>query len=130
MEADRGHVHHKLIDAGLSQKQAVLVLYGVTALLGILAVIILESNVWKVVILIAILAILSVIGTRNANDIFVCLDNGKKRNVVAAEKRNDEKILSGSVDSCTSTWYNTIRKIDLTIQGGYELWNMAFRCIR
>ena len=91
MEADRGHVHHKLIDAGLSQKQAVLVLYGVTALLGILAVIILESNVWKVIVLIAILAILSVIGTRSANDILVHLDNGKKRSVVATEKRNDEK---------------------------------------
>ncbi len=91
MEADRGHVHHRLIDAGLSQKQAVLVLYGVTALLGILAVIILESNVWKVIVLMAILAILSVIGTRSANDILVHLDNGKKRNVVATEKRNEEK---------------------------------------
>ena len=91
MEADRGHVHHRLIDAGLSQKQAVLVLYGVTALLGILAVIILESNVWKVIVLMAILAILSVIGTRSANDILVHLDNGKKRNVVVTEKRNEEK---------------------------------------
>lgn len=91
MEADRGHIHHRLIDAGLSQKQAVLVLYGVTALLGILAVIILESNFWKVLILIAILAILSVIGIRNANDILVYLDNGKKRKAVVMDKRNAEK---------------------------------------
>ncbi len=91
MEADRGHIHHRLIDAGLSQKQAVLVLYGVTALLGILAVIILESNFWKVLILMAILAILSVIGIRNANDILVYLDNGKKRKAVVMDKRNAEK---------------------------------------
>ncbi|MBN2573483.1 MAG: undecaprenyl/decaprenyl-phosphate alpha-N-acetylglucosaminyl 1-phosphate transferase [Deltaproteobacteria bacterium] len=32
--ADRSHIHHKLLDLGLSQKQAVLVLYGVSILLG------------------------------------------------------------------------------------------------
>lgn len=91
MQADRGHIHHRLIDAGLSQKQAVLVLYGVTALLGILAVIILESDIWKILILLAILAILSVIGTRSVNDIMVYLDGGKRRNTVVADKRNTEK---------------------------------------
>lgn len=91
MQADRGHIHHKLIDAGLSQRQAVLVLYGVTALLGILAVIILESNVWKVLILLAILAILSVIGSRSVNDIIVYIAGGKRRNTVVADKRNPEK---------------------------------------
>ena len=34
MEADRGHLHHRLVDLGLSQKQAVLVLYAVTAMFG------------------------------------------------------------------------------------------------
>ena len=91
MQADRGHIHHKLIDAGLSQKQAVLVLYGVTALLGILAVIILESDVWKILILLAILAILSVIGSRSVNDIMVYVDGGKRRNTVVTDKRNSEK---------------------------------------
>lgn len=32
--ADRGHFHHKLLDMGLSQKQAVAVLYAVSAILG------------------------------------------------------------------------------------------------
>ncbi len=91
MQADRGHIHHRLIDAGLSQKQAVLVLYGVTALLGILAVIILESSIWKVLILIAILAILSVIGSRSVNDIIVYIAGGKRRNTVVADKRHTEK---------------------------------------
>ncbi len=91
MQADRGHIHHRLIDAGLSQKQAVLVLYGVTALLGILAVIILESNLWKVLILLAILAILSVIGSRSVNDIIVYIAGGKRRNTVVVDKRNPDK---------------------------------------
>ena len=36
--ADRGHIHHKLIDMGMSQKQAVAVLYGISAVLGLVAV--------------------------------------------------------------------------------------------
>jgi UDP-GlcNAc:undecaprenyl-phosphate GlcNAc-1-phosphate transferase len=36
---DRGHLHHKLIDMGLSQKQAVAALYSVSAVLGIIAVV-------------------------------------------------------------------------------------------
>jgi UDP-GlcNAc:undecaprenyl-phosphate GlcNAc-1-phosphate transferase len=35
--ADRGHVHHKLLDRGLSVRQAALVLYGVSLLFAILS---------------------------------------------------------------------------------------------
>lgn len=34
MEADRGHLHHRLLDKGFSQKQTVLVLYAISLLLG------------------------------------------------------------------------------------------------
>lgn len=37
--ADRSHIHHKLIDLGLSQKQAVAALYSVSVVLGIVAVV-------------------------------------------------------------------------------------------
>lgn len=95
MQADRGHIHHRLMDAGLSQKQTVVVLYALTALLGIFAVIILESNVWKVVILFAILAILSVIGRKSVGDIIVYIAGGKQRNKIIVQHRsvlNKEKI--------------------------------------
>ncbi|MCS7235409.1 MAG: MraY family glycosyltransferase [Armatimonadota bacterium] len=36
-QPDRGHVHHRLLDRGLSQRQAVLLLYGTTALLSSLS---------------------------------------------------------------------------------------------
>ena len=38
MQADRGHLHHKLIDKGYTQKQAVLILYGISAVLAALAI--------------------------------------------------------------------------------------------
>lgn len=36
--ADKGHFHHRLLALGLNQKQAVAVLYGVSAVLGLIAV--------------------------------------------------------------------------------------------
>lgn len=37
--ADRNHLHHKLIDLGLNQKQAVLALYIVSAIMGLVAIV-------------------------------------------------------------------------------------------
>ena len=39
MTPDRGHIHHRLIDMGFSQKQAVAVLYVISAILGLSAVV-------------------------------------------------------------------------------------------
>ena len=58
---DKGHLHHKLMARGYTQKQAVLIMYGITAILGMFAVILLESGVWKALsfalLIIAIVAI-------------------------------------------------------------------------
>lgn len=39
MQADRGHLHHRLIDMGFNQKQTVSILYTISALLGLSAII-------------------------------------------------------------------------------------------
>ena len=36
---DRGHIHHRLLDLGLTQRQAVLSIYGLCAVLGVLALV-------------------------------------------------------------------------------------------
>lgn len=52
-KADKGHFHHRLLAMGLNQKQAVAVLYGVSAVLGLLAVLLAgTSGVIKVLCLI------------------------------------------------------------------------------
>ncbi len=38
MEADRGHLHHRLMDKGYSQKQAVVTLYGISGGFGLAAI--------------------------------------------------------------------------------------------
>ena len=46
-QADRGHLHHKLIDKGFSQREAVFILYGISVACGMFAVILFESSIWK-----------------------------------------------------------------------------------
>lgn len=50
--ADRGHLHHRLLDIGLSQKQAVAILYSISAILGLAAVLITTSGELRALILI------------------------------------------------------------------------------
>ncbi len=55
---DKGHVHHRLLALGLSQKQAVLLMYAITALLGCLAVVVAKVNIaFGFVIVLCILCI-------------------------------------------------------------------------
>lgn len=42
--ADRKHIHHRLLDLGMSQKQAVAILYTISAVLGLAAVILTTSG--------------------------------------------------------------------------------------
>lgn len=57
MSPDRGHVHHKLIDMGFNQKQAVAILYAISATLGLIAVVLTSSGEVKaIVLLLAVLA--------------------------------------------------------------------------
>ena len=46
---DKGHLHHKLIAKGFTQKEAVLTLYGISVACGMFAVILFESDIWKAV---------------------------------------------------------------------------------
>ena len=48
-QADKGHLHHKLIEKGLTQKEAVLILYGISVACGMFAVILFESDIWKAI---------------------------------------------------------------------------------
>ncbi|MEG6569988.1 MraY family glycosyltransferase [Thermoanaerobacterium thermosaccharolyticum] len=60
MEADKGHLHHRLLALGLTQKQAVFVMYGVSLFLGLSAILISFTNGAKgyIILIIAILAVL------------------------------------------------------------------------
>ncbi|MCF0120009.1 MAG: hypothetical protein HUJ65_00100, partial [Oscillospiraceae bacterium] len=61
MSPDRGHVHHRLIDMGLSQKQTVVVLYTISAVLGLAAVLITTSGEMRALLFVVAIVITLVI---------------------------------------------------------------------
>ena len=56
--ADRGHLHHRLLALGMSQKQVVAVMYGISAVLGLIAVLLTgQSPVLRVGCLVLAMAV-------------------------------------------------------------------------
>lgn len=89
--ADKGHFHHRLLALGLSQKQAVFVLYGVSAIGGLIGIWIAGSTpfirvVCIVAILVALLGILIIIFIRNPRRA-----RARKLRKLAEEKRENER---------------------------------------
>ena len=64
MHADRSHIHHRLIDMGLNQKQAVATLYVISAILGLSAVVLTTGGEGKAMILFAALCIVAIVAAR------------------------------------------------------------------
>ena len=64
MHADRSHIHHRLIDMGLNQKQAVAVLYVISAILGLSAVVLATSGEIKAILCLMALIIVCLIAVR------------------------------------------------------------------
>ena len=62
MTADRGHIHHRLIDMGLSQKQSVAIVYMLTGVLGLAAVLLANNTGTKAFILFAAVFVVAVLG--------------------------------------------------------------------
>ena len=58
---DKGHLHHRLMRQGFTQKQSVAILYALSTTLGLLAIILIEEGVWKALsffaVLIAVIAV-------------------------------------------------------------------------
>ncbi len=62
IQPDTGHLHHKMLQKGFSQKQAVLILYGISAILGMFAIVLLESGIWKALSFLIIISIIIAMG--------------------------------------------------------------------
>ena len=65
MQADKGHLHHRLLKMGFSQREAVLIMYAITAALGLFAIVLLESGIWKAISFLILVVAIIAIGYKN-----------------------------------------------------------------
>ncbi|MEK6266738.1 MAG: undecaprenyl/decaprenyl-phosphate alpha-N-acetylglucosaminyl 1-phosphate transferase [Clostridium sp.] len=61
MKADKGHLHHRLLNMGLSQKQAVFIMYLISAVLGAIAIIAMQISNQRAYFLLALVMFISVL---------------------------------------------------------------------
>ena len=100
MAPDRGHFHHRLIDMGLSQKQAVAILYAISAVLGLIAVIITTTGEIRALMLVlafcaAVLIAYFVMHGRHSEK----GQNGNHKGLGRRKKRKQEEDIEDSSDS-------------------------------
>jgi hypothetical protein len=62
--ADREHIHHKLLEQGLTQRQVALLLYGVTAAFGFMSLALLRPSGSKIVLVVIAAAVIVTMGIR------------------------------------------------------------------
>lgn len=62
VQPDANHLHHRMLKAGFTQKQSVLILYGITAMLGVFAIIWMDSGIWKALSFAIMVAIILLAG--------------------------------------------------------------------
>jgi UDP-GlcNAc:undecaprenyl-phosphate GlcNAc-1-phosphate transferase len=64
LKGDREHIHHRLLRLGLSHKQAVMIIYGVSVMFGIIAFLLTAANDEFTAVLLLIVGIIVYIGVR------------------------------------------------------------------
>ena len=87
MHADRSHIHHRLIDMGLSQKQAVAVLYVISAILGLSAVVLTTLSPVRAMLLLFALCVAGGVSAR----IFLHNNGGYKNGDEPHDNKGEHK---------------------------------------
>ncbi len=100
-EADRGHLHHRLLDMGISHRMSVVILYIVSAGLGLLSIALVDKGLLPSLILLIILVMFGIGGARNLRDISELPDEEKRirhRDAIETSDIEDAQLEAASGD--------------------------------
>lgn len=88
LRPDGAHIHHRLIKRGFTQRQAVLILYTITSICCIIAVLIISADIWKAILLIIATICFIVIGflSIRKSKKMLQLECQEKNNILSKEK--------------------------------------------
>ena len=92
-EGDRGHIHHRLIDMGLSHKMSVVILYIISGALGVLSIVLVDKGLLPSIILLILIVVFMIGGARNMSGM-----NKDGHSVKIKEKDLDEASLEAAPD--------------------------------
>ncbi len=87
-EGDRGHIHHRLIDMGISPKFSVTILYVLSGALGLISILLANKGVLPTIIIIVIIFVFVVGGARYLGEI---IGDKQQKSIEEASTENTEK---------------------------------------
>lgn len=97
-EGDRGHIHHRLIDMGLSHKMSVVILYVISGALGLLSIVLVDKGLLPSVILLILIVVFMIGGARNISEMNKDLPADGHFAKHGKEKHLDEASLEAASD--------------------------------
>ena len=89
--ADRGHLHHRIMKMGYTQKQAVYILYSISATIGLFTVILINDGIYKALSLILITMVMLAIGGKQIKKYNKELLKENKKREMLLEESNKQK---------------------------------------
>ena len=87
IQPDASHLHHKMLKKGFTQKQAVLILYGLSATFGMFAVILMDSGIWKALSFAIIIVIIIAMGYKEFFKQRLLEDNPEENKDIEVEEK-------------------------------------------
>ena len=98
MSPDRGHIHHRLIDMGLNQKQAVAALYVVSSILGLSAVVLTTGGAMRAMIFLFAVAVVGFLAARVIFPREIAETKQEKENSAAAEQKSAQPDVTDEIE--------------------------------
>lgn len=86
MEADKGHLHHRLMQAGLGQRRSVLTLYGIGGVMGVAAILFSRNLYMETIGLVGVAAMYIYVFLTDANNPWIVLKASKKEEALKAQE--------------------------------------------
>lgn len=87
-EGDRGHIHHRLVDMGISPKFSVTILYVVSGALGLISILLANKGVLPTIIIIVIIFVFVIGGARYLGEM---IGDKQQKTIEGAPEENTEK---------------------------------------
>lgn len=95
MEADKGHVHHRIMNTGIGQRRTVLIMYCISAIMGMVSIMVVRREMLEALILTVVGAILLCVFVADHSSLREIMQEGIPQTAVGS-KRENHLLESGS----------------------------------
>jgi UDP-GlcNAc:undecaprenyl-phosphate GlcNAc-1-phosphate transferase len=90
MTADKGHLHHRIMNTGIGQRRTVLIMYCISAIMGMVAVLVVERIWVQSLVLIVVAAVLVCVFVADHTTMREIMQEGLPEDILNNTAKKDE----------------------------------------